>query len=202
MNEDTLPNEERLLELLEQKEFPELTAEERAFVETQLSAADYALQRRLITAASDLDYAIPKARPLILPTTKVVRTVPLYQAITAVAATIALFLSLWPTQPETSTQARGNGARTSQTDTVIQTRVIVDTVIRYVEQRAGHHPARNQQAELHPDVALQASQLRVLESGSIALPELTEELVHAKGRSLKDDSAMQTLLGGVSVGGR
>jgi hypothetical protein len=201
MNEHGTPNEERLLDLLEQKDFGELNAKERAFVETQLSATDYALQRRLMTAAADVEYAAPEVRPLVLPTTRATRTVPLYQAIAAVAATIALFLSLWPTQPETASKPRGNGARTSQTDTVIRTQVIVDTVIRYLEHRSSHRTEPAQQAT-RTDAALQAAQLRLLESGAITLPALTEELVHAKGRSLKDDSATRSLLGEVYVGGR
>lgn len=189
-------DEERLLDLLENKEFDQLNPEERAFVEQHLSRTDYLLQRRMIMEVTQLDYGIPEARPLVIPGAGshsfVRKTVPLYQAITAVAATIALFLSLWPGENTQSQQPGGNRTRLSQTDTVIQTKVIQDTVIRYVRQR---ETQRNGQTA--SDHLVQATQLRILEAGAVPLPELTEELVRTRGTSLKDDSATRAILNGM-----
>jgi len=200
MENDLTPNEAHLFQLIDEKDYDQLTPEERLFVDEQLSEADYKLQRRMIMEAPEL-FSVPTVNTLLLPVDSskgfVRRTVPLYQAIAAVAATIALFLSLWPSQDSNSTNSN-DGIQLGHIDTVIQTRMITDTVIEYIEQRNRHTSLKHKtQHEVAADQVIQVKQLRLLETGAIQLPELNAALLHTKGSSLKEDPRLHSLLGNV-----
>jgi hypothetical protein len=190
-------DEERLFELLEYKDASQLTAGERAFVEQHISLADYALQRRMITEAAT-GPSVPEPLPLVIaaPARKGMkgRTVPLYQAIAAVAATVALFLSLWPDQ-QPAARPVGEQPQLGKTDTVFRTQIVIDTVIRYIGQREKHRTVKTQDRQ--PEALVQAAQLRMLEAGPVPLPEITEELIRTKGSSLKEDEEVNNILYGV-----
>jgi hypothetical protein len=189
-------DEERLFDLLENKDHDQLTEEELAFVSRHLSLTEYVLQRRMIVEAGAVYPTVPPAQPLVLPANRFTRkTVPLYQAIAAVAATIALFLSLWPGATPPGSDSAGADKQLSHTDTVIRTQIVLDTVIRYVRYRDKQPAVAG--TNTTQDKVVQASQLRVLDAAPIALPEITEELVRTKGSSLKDDSASRAILSSV-----
>jgi hypothetical protein len=190
-------DEERLFDLLESKDAEQLTAEELAFVQQRMTLSDYALQRRMITEATMIYPTVPQTDPLVLTTSGnrfTAKTVPLYQAIAAVAATIALFLSLWPADAQSQSQPSGNSNQLSKVDTIILKEHVTDTVIRYIHLRDKHLQNTPATAE---ERVVQASQLRVLDAAPIALPQITEELVRTKGSSLKNDSASRAILGNV-----
>lgn len=191
-------DEERLFDLIEHTDADQLTADERAFVERHLTLAEYALQHRLVVEAAFVSDPVPEPAPLAIaapPANRITgKTVPLYQAIAAVAATVALFLSLWPDQ-SAPTQVGESGTRLSKTDTIYRTKIIVDTVIRYIERREKHYAEH--MPDRQPDAMVQSAQLRILEAGPIPLPELTEELIRTKGSSLKDDEETGGVLNSV-----
>jgi len=188
-------DEERLFDLLENKDYDQLTEEELAFVSRHLSPTDYVLQRRMITEAGAVYPTVPPAPPLAVSTRRFARkTVPLYQAIAAVAATIALFLSLWPGETQPKTGSTPTGQQLTHVDTVIRTQIVLDTVIRYVRYRDG---SANVSVPDSQDEVVQASQLRILDAAPVRLPAITEELVRTKGSSLKDDSASRVILSNV-----
>lgn len=191
-------DEERLFDLLESKDPDQLTADELTFVQQHMTLSDYMLQRRMITEATVVYPTVPQADPLVLTASgnrsPLTKTVPLYQAIAAVAATISLFLSLWPSDGQPQSQSSGNSNQLSKVDTIILKEHVTDTVIRYIHLRDKH--LQNTPATSEERV-VQASQLRVLDAAPIALPEITEELVRTKGSSLKNDSASRAILGNV-----
>jgi hypothetical protein len=191
-------DEESLFDLLEHKDADRLTADERAFVEQHISLADYELQRRMMAEAAETGTNIPEPAPLrIAQPVRAVwkgRTVPLYQAVAAVAATVALFLSLWPDRQPQSLPDR-NQPQLGKTDTVFRTQIVIDTVIRYIEQREKHYAEST--PDRQPDALVQAAQLRILEAGPVPLPEITEELIRTKGSSLQEDNEVKNILHGV-----
>ena len=88
-------NEEYIYELLETTAFEDLTAEDQALVRAHIGEENYRLQYRLLQATQGLPTQKYATKPLILPTSST-RTIPLYQAVLAVAAVVAFFLVIWP----------------------------------------------------------------------------------------------------------
>jgi hypothetical protein len=186
-------NEERLFDLVDQKDFDQLTPEEQAFVETHLSEAEYRMQRQLISESQTLYETVAEVPPLVIPVTNASvfgKQVPLYQALIGIAATIALFLSIWPTQTE-KTETQNDKPVLSKTDTIIQTKIIRDTIIRYKNYRNGKQSAQASSAD---DEQFLAAQMRILEANTLQLPEIVNELNRLGGHSLKDDPASERLL--------
>lgn len=186
-------NEERLFDLVDQKEFDQLTTEEKAFVEAHFSQAEYRLQRQMIRESENLFETDSEALPLVIPASGssfTGKTIPLYQAFIGIAATVALFLSIWPNQTETA-QLPNNKPTLSKTDTIIQTEVIRDTIIRYKNYRNSNQSVRTEQ----PDKQVLATQMRLLEANnSVPLPDIASEMNRPAGSSLKDDPAAERLL--------
>lgn len=190
MDQELNYNEERFLALLESKDFAELTAEEQLLVREFCTEEEYRLQRRMLQEAPHLFDIDTEPAPLIVEETQALpfwkRPVPLYQALTAVAATVALFFAIWPAQEEVSSGSQGkNGPQTAIVDTVFRTRTIRDTVIRY-EKR----PQAKKQPEMHTAALTISEQPRMIEpSGSVYIPTPSLTEITATGRSMKDDPA-------------
>lgn len=189
-------NEERLFDLVDQKDFEQLTAEEKAFVETHFSQEEYRLQRQMIGESASLYEETPEAPPLVIPIPAakpsfIGTTIPLYQALIGIAATVALFLSIWPNEPET-TNSSGNKPALSKTDTIIQTQIIHDTVIRYKNYRSGNQAPSA--AAKTDDEQFLAAQMRLLEANTVELPDLVLEMNRPTGNSLRNDPASERLL--------
>ena len=186
-------NEERLFDLVDQKDFDQLTPEEQTFVETHFSEAAYRLQRQLISESNTLYEAVAEVPPLVVPmanSTVFGKQIPLYQAFIGIAATFALFLSIWPDQTE-KTEVQNNKPALSKTDTIIQTKIIRDTIIRYKNHRNGNQSAQSSRSE---DDQFLATQMRILEANTLQLPEIVNDLNRSGGHSLKDDPASERLL--------
>jgi hypothetical protein len=187
-------NEERLFDLVDQKDFEQLTAEEKTFVETHFSQEEYRLLRQMIGESASLYEETPEAPPLVIPAAKssfISTTIPLYQALIGVAATVALFLSIWPNETET-TKISGNKPALSKTDTIIQTQIIHDTVIRYKNYRSGNRTPSA--ATKTDDEQFLAAQMRLLEANTVELPDLVIEMNRPTGNSLRNDPASERLL--------
>lgn len=189
-------NEERLFDLVDQKDFEQLTAEEKAFVETHFSQEEYRLQRQMIGESASLYEETPEAPPLVIPIPAakpsfIGTTIPLYQALIGIAATVALFLSIWPNEPETTNNS-GNKPALSKTDTIIQTQIIHDTVIRYKNYRSGNQAPSA--AAKTDDEQFLAAQMRLLEANTVELPDLVLEMNRPTGNSLRNDPASERLL--------
>lgn len=186
-------NEERLFDLLDQKDFDQLTTEEKAFVEAHFSQAEYRLQRQMIRESETLYETISETPSLVIPvgnSSFIGKTIPLYQALIGIAATVALFLSIWPDQTE-NTELPNNKPALSKTDTIIQTQIIRDTIIRYKNHRNGNQTA---QANKPNDEQFLATQIRLLEANTVQLPDIVNELNRSSGNSLRNDPASERLL--------
>lgn len=186
MEKELNPREEQFLELLEQKDFSALSAEEQLLVSEFCSPEEYALQRRMLVEANTLFDDHHEVTPLIIGETTLPfwkRPVPLYQALTGIAATIALFFSIWPAaETEQAQNGTKTGEQTASVDTVYLTRTIRDTVIRY--KSTSKTPTTS--SESLPKV----SPPRILEvENSMFVPLPVHAQTASSGRSLKEDAA-------------
>jgi hypothetical protein len=128
MNTST-QHEERLYDLLEQKAFEALTSEEKAFVLTYLDEQSYRLQRAMLLGTQDSKHTIPTPKPLVLPR-KAGKTIPMYQAVLAVASVIVFFLFFMPKKEETIRTIYKQAPVQVSTQTIHDTIVQVKEVIR------------------------------------------------------------------------
>lgn len=78
---------ERLFDLLETKAFEALNAEERAFVLQHITEEEYAAQRKVIGATTELTYDIPEPLPIAVPVkqTFLTKSIPMYQVLIGAA---------------------------------------------------------------------------------------------------------------------
>ena len=128
MNTST-QHEERLYDLLEQKAFEALTSEEKIFVLTYLDEQSYRLQRAMLLGAQETKHTIPTPKPLVLPR-KEGKTIPMYQAVLAVASVIVFFLFFMPKKEETIRTIYKQAPVQVSTQTIYDTIVQVKEVIR------------------------------------------------------------------------
>ena len=138
MDKHLNPTEMKLQELMESKDFHELSSTDKEFVLNQLTEQDYQLQRDIILESQHLydDHKKVVAPPLILSNASKsfwFKSHPIYQTGIAVAATIlVMFFLKFPgketIKKETEIQY------VSQVDTLVQTEYIYDTVVEVVEK--------------------------------------------------------------------
>ncbi|MEN9302250.1 MAG: hypothetical protein RL264_679 [Bacteroidota bacterium] len=194
MDKELSHNEERLFELLESKNFDQLSATEQAFVLGQLSQEAYDLQRSILVEASENELEIPEVAPLVLPEKqKKAIVIPLYQAILAVASVVILFVLLWPSD-KTVTKIVYQQA-TSKPQTI--TNIIHDTVF---VANSGIATVKYMYDTIYENIVESvpiATQNRLLEAqAAFQLPALTSDLFRVNSLSLKDDSSLNVLSSG------
>lgn len=192
MREELNNEQEQLLEWLESCDFDDLTAKEQLWVKEHLTEKEYRFRRSVITGISYAFAGTPEPRALNIGTTASGKTVPLWQAVTAVAATVAVLLSLWPSAAVVPAQSRREGDRQlSRTDTVIETRVIVDTVVRYMHDR-GEWKAEKRKADRVP------VEMRPVDNErAIRLPDVSSAVTNNRGRTLSDDTSIHRIISGI-----
>jgi len=78
---------ERLFDLLETKSFDTLSAEVKSFVLSHITEAEYLTQRKVISAATELDYEVPEPLPMAIPARQpfLKKAIPLYQVLIGAA---------------------------------------------------------------------------------------------------------------------
>jgi hypothetical protein len=189
MDKELSHNEERLFELLESKNFNQLSATEQAFVLGQLSQEAYEFQRSILVEASENEPEIPAVAPLILPEKqKKAIVIPLYQAIMAVASVVILFVLIWPSNPTTTKIVYKKSKPHTITKFVHDTVFIANpgiATVKYVYDTIYENIVES--------VPI-ASQNRLLEGQvSFQLPALTSDLFRVNSLSMKDDSILNTL---------
>jgi hypothetical protein len=189
MDKELSHNEERLFELLESKNFDQLTAAEQAFVLGQLSQEAYEFQRSILVEASKNELEIPAVAPLVLPEKmKKAIVIPMYQAILAVASVVILFVFIWPSNPTTTKIVY----KKSKPQTI--TKFVHDTVF---VANPGIATVKYVYDTIYENIVESvpiATQNRLLEAqASFQLPALTSDLFRVNSLSLKDDSSLNTL---------
>lgn len=196
MDKELSHNEERLFELLESKNFDQLSATEQAFVLGQLSQEAYDLQRSILVEASENELEIPEVAPLVLPEKqKKAIVIPLYQAILAVASVVILFVLIWPSNPATTKIVYQKSKPQTITkfvhDTVFVANsgvntvkfiydTIYETITHYSEERS----------------SFQADNRLLEAQAAFQLPALSADLFRVNSLSLKDDSSLNVLSSG------
>jgi hypothetical protein len=189
MDKELSHNEERLFELLESKNFDQLTAAEQAFVLGQLSQEAYEFQRSILMEASENELEIPAVAPLILPEKqKKAIVIPMYQAILAIASVVILFVLIWPSNPTTTKIVYKKSKPQTITNVVHDTVFIANpgiATVKYVYDTIYE--------SIVESVPI-ATQNRLLEAqASFQLPALTADLFRVNSLSLKDDSSLNSL---------
>ena len=193
MDKELSHNEERLFELLESKNFDQLTATEQVFVLGQLSQEAYDFQRSILTEASENEIDIPAVAPLILPEKqKKAIVIPLYQAIMAVASVVILFVFIWPSNSTTTKIVYQKSKPQTITNIVYDTvfvansgvntvkfiyDTIYETITQYSEERS----------------SFQADNRLLEAQAAFQLPALTSDLFRVNSLSMKDDSSLNIL---------
>ena len=168
-------NEEYIYELLEKSAFEDLTAEDQALVRARIGEDNYRLQYRLLQATQELPTQKHTTKPLLLPTSST-RTIPLYQAVLAVAAVVTFFLIIWP---KSNTSIR---TIYKEGPTQVSTNTIHDTIFQQV---------------VHEKVVYKTINNNNLTETTTEIPApvfAPQELASEKIVSLKDDPIAQQFM--------
>lgn len=88
--------EEKLVDLLEQKSFDELTNEEHVFVLKHLSEEEYRMQHTVFCQLANLETPQLTVQPLVIKAEKKAIVVPLWQVLAGAACLILAFILAYP----------------------------------------------------------------------------------------------------------
>lgn len=193
--EKNINNEEtRLFDLIESTEFADLTVKDRLFVEHHISEEDYNLQRRIIKDSSHLfeENIEPKQLDIsAVKEEKTLKSIPLYQALLAIAAVFLIFISIWPNPTEINQTPVA-----STTKTKIEKEYIHDTIIQYVNQvKILKEMVFDTVKELITINNCSFQEPKLLEvSNTLELPDLNKELIATKGSSVKQDGSSHFII--------
>jgi hypothetical protein len=127
-------NEWKLQNLLEQKNFSELSIPEKELVKELITKEEYLIRRELIVVTKEeSDSIIPL--PLVFPVKKTRVVIPLYQAFFAVAATALVMLFLrFPYSNLGDIKGENEIKYVSVTDTIKEIEYVYDTVYKEIEK--------------------------------------------------------------------
>ncbi len=197
--EDLLNDDEsRLFDLMESKGWEELTEEEQLFVVQQMPKQEYSLQREIMLAASEELYPDDgyEPTPLVFYETMAAQTpfmkrsIPLYQALSAVAAVIILFLLIRPGNAVgTIVQSGETEGQAAPLQASVEKEYVYDTIVRYVTKAGETHKIiidTVRKAISFPQVEEQPKLLQA--ANNVTIPELTTENLETRGTSLKDEN--------------
>jgi hypothetical protein len=170
-------NEEYIYELLETSAFEDLTAEDQALVRAYMGEENYRLQYQLLLATQTIPNEKHATKPLVLPTSSTL-TIPLYQAVLAVAAVVAFFLVIWP---KSNTSIR---TIYKEGPTQVSTNTIHDTIFqKVVREKVVYKTINNNNNNLTETTT------------EIPAPVFApQELASEKIMSLKDDPIAQQFM--------
>lgn len=189
-------NESRLFDLIETKNWEELSSEEQHFVAQHISVEEYRLQRNVVLGAEELyqDEILPL--PLSLPGTQkrtvTQRTIPMYQALIAIAATILIFLWIWPRDNQTEI-AQANQTNAEQAVAQTKTEYVYDTIVRYVTLVKNAEKAVKDTVYKMVSLTQIVPEPILLQASAPPLPDLKKENLSTAGTSLKEDNTSQLL---------
>lgn len=113
--------------LIESKDFDQLSNSEKAFVLGMSTESDFRLERTVLVE-SKMVYQEIEPRSLILNEEKKAIVIPLYQTILAVAASFLIGFLLFRSDGNTTEIV--NGQRLATTDTVYVEKLVLDTIIQ------------------------------------------------------------------------
>ena len=134
MEKEIKLNEWELQQLLEQKNFNELSVSEKNRLKELISEDDYSFRRQIIVATEkENETMVPL--PLVLPTKNTGIVIPLYQAMFAVAATVLVVLLLkFPYSNMQPVNGSKDVKYISITDTIKEIEYVYDTIFKEIEK--------------------------------------------------------------------
>lgn len=185
--------------LLEQKNFDELSEEEKSFVVSFSSEEEYVLQRKIITNASHLYESNNVVAPPMAISNEVVNSIwfkkaPVYQTLLAVAATVVIMLLL-RTPQDSLVNKEVVTEYVTQTDTVYETKLVRDTFVEYVDREIVVEQIKYIEIEKsNANNSSNVSYPKIDETGrvlspsqSIVLPEINNRNESVAANSYKND---------------
>ena len=195
MGKNLSKNESKLYELLQFKNFSDLDDSEQSFVLSVMTQVDYELEREVIVMASTLfeNEEIVVPIPLLIlqkPNGVLFTSMPIYQSLLAVAATVIFMLLIFPIHTE-------GGSFISKTEYIVKTDTVeiekeiykYDTIYQTVEKpiyiKQDVYVENNSVPCVDP---IQEEPRLFQTSQTMNLPDLTEQLITNRGTSLKDDN--------------
>lgn len=199
MEKNLNQNESKLFDLIESTDYFNLSNEDKKFVASQISEEEYQLQRRILSDSSNLfENEEIKPLPLMIPIeqkSKRVKTIPLYQAILAVASVCILFLLFWPINNKIMNQGNEFVAASKPKD-IIQKENIHDTIVQYIHDvKVIEKIVIDTVREYITETNFTIPDNRLLEAtNSISIPVLKKEDIITKGVSLKDDQSSRFII--------
>ncbi len=191
MEKELNPNENLLVDLIENYDFFELNEKDKLFVLEQMSQEDYDFQRIIISEAKHVWETNITPKPLEIVSKNTQRkgiVIPLYQAILAVASVIILFILIWPKDQINNDKL----LKFTENDTIIQTKIVHDTFVKYVPKikyvEKNIPQTKIEYITVYEDKAMDEPRLLDV-AQSLNLPPITKELIQNQGNSLKEDQS-------------
>jgi hypothetical protein len=195
MEKELNPNENLLVDLIENYDFFELSEEDKNFVLDQMSQEDYDFQRTIISEAKHVWETNITPKPLEIVSKNKQRkgiVIPLYQAILAVASVIILFILIWPKDQINNDKV----LKFSENDTIIQTKIVHDTFVKYIPKinyiEKNVTQTKIEYITINEDKSLDEPRLLDV-AQSLNLPPITKELIQNQGNSLKEDQSSKLI---------
>lgn len=183
--------EELVYDLIESKDWEALTEAEQSLALQHLTREEYILQREIFSAMSEnFEEDLEEPLPLMIPQQRkpfVLRSVPMYQAIAAVAAVIVLFLLIRPGAAGANPMQPEGSATPMQAAS--ETKYIHDTVIHYVNTTRKETKTILDTVREFIAFPNYAGEPRLLEaSAGTPAPEINGEKLRTRGPSLKEEN--------------
>lgn len=198
MEKNINKDETKLFDLIESKDFSELTRTEILFVKLHISMEDYNLQRRILKDSASIFENDNEPLPLLIPVNMDKRknkTIPLYQALLAVASVCIFFFTIWPSNNQENSTGE-NFISSIKPDEIIQKEYIHDTIVKYVNQvKIVEKVVIDTVKELVTETKYIMQDNRLLEANnSLPLPRFNQKDITTKGISLKEDQSSRFII--------
>jgi hypothetical protein len=195
MDRELDKNSEKLFDLIESKNWNQLTAEEIQFVLLQMTKDEYHFQRQILTEAEDIFEENLDAKPLMLSERKtmpiIAMRVPLYQTLLAVAATVLVFLMLWPKNPKIEQPIVQPIA---QQKPEIKTNFVHDTVVKYITLTQISERVVYDTITAVVQTTVKSEEPRLFQANNnLPILDLSPSKLEARGNSLKDENTVSLL---------
>jgi hypothetical protein len=195
MDRELDKNSEKLFDLIESKNWNQLTAEEIQFVLLQMTKDKYHFQRQILTEADDIFEENLDAKPLMLSERKttpiIAMRVPLYQTLLAVAATVLVFLMLWPKNPKIEQPIVQPMA---QQKPEIKTNFVHDTVVKYITLTQISERVVYDTITAVVQTTVKSEEPRLFQANNnLPILDLSPSKLEARGNSLKDENTVSLL---------
>lgn len=195
MDRELDKNSEKLFDLIESKNWNQLTLEEMQFVLLHMTEDEFHFQRQILIEADDIFEENTDPMPLILPAKKatplLAMRIPLYQSILAVAATILVFLMLWPKNQEIEQPVIRPIAQQPQE---IKTNFVHDTIVKYITLTQIAERVVYDTITAVVQSNFKSEEPRLFQANNnLPILDLSPEKLEVRGSSLKDENTIGLL---------